>query len=139
MALNADIHWGLMLRVDVPQPITQGGWKYLLIEARNPFNFDGEIFGMHSTMESFLRAAGFRGPEVGAEADFVDVDTGFRSAEGAVNWIERVDVIPLVENVKPFRAWKLKNSSVYTVTDYADRVLTKGAEVDWAPLIGRIC
>jgi hypothetical protein len=138
MALNADIHWGLMLRVDVAQPITQDGWKYLLTEARHPFNFDGEIFGLHSAMEGQLREFGFHGPEEGSEADFVDVDTGLRTAATKVNWIERVDVMPLVEGIKPFRAWKLKNSGVYTVTNYNDRVLTKGTEVDWAPLIGKI-
>ncbi len=138
MALNAEIHWGLMLRVDVAQPITQVGWKYLLTEARHPFNFDGEIFGMHSTMEGQLREFGFRGPEAGVEADFVDVDTGFRTAGTAVNWIERIDVVPLVDGIKPFWAWKLKNSGVYTVTDFADRVLTKGTDVDWPPHIGKI-
>lgn len=55
MALNASIHWGLILRVDVPQAITQDGWKYLLAQARYPFNFDGEIFGLHSTMAEQLR------------------------------------------------------------------------------------
>jgi hypothetical protein len=55
MALNAAIHWGLILRVDVPHAITQDGWKYLLSQARYPFNFDGEIFGLHSTMAEQLR------------------------------------------------------------------------------------
>ncbi|MEI6800198.1 MAG: hypothetical protein WCO04_13420 [Pseudomonadota bacterium] len=138
MALNAYIHWGLILRVGVSQPITQEGWRYLLTEARHPFNFDGEIFGMHSTAQRLLRNFGFRGLEAGVDADFVDVDNGFRNAESVVNWIEQVDVVPLVESVKPFRAWKLKNSGAYTVTNFADQVLTKGTDVDWTPLIGKI-
>jgi len=95
LALNAAIHWGLILRVNVPQAVTQDGWKYLLANARYPFNFDGEIFGLHSSMGDQLRIFGFRGDEAGQEADFVDVDRGFNQASTAVNWLERVDVIPL--------------------------------------------
>ena len=138
MALNASIHWGLVLRVHVQQPITQDGWRHLLTDARYPLNFDGEIFGMHSTMQGRLREFGFRGPEAGLAADFVNVDIGFRTAGTTVDWIERVNVVPLVDGIKPFWAWKLKNSGVYTVTDFADRVLTKGTDVDWLPLIGKI-
>jgi hypothetical protein len=138
MALNADIHWGLMLRVHVAQPITQDGWRYLLTEARYPFNFDGEIFGLHSTMEDRMREFGFRGPDAGLAADFVDVDIGFRTAGTTVDWIERVAVMPLVDGVKPFKARKRKNSGAYTVTDFSDRVLTKGTHVDWPPHIGKI-
>ena len=65
MALNSDIHWGYILRVDVTKPIKQEGWKYLLQEANHGFNFDGEIFGLGFRMEDYLRDMGFRGSEVG--------------------------------------------------------------------------
>ena len=138
MALNAAIHWGLILRVDVPQAITQDGWKNLLAQARYPFNFDGEIFGLHSTMAKQLRAFGFRGQEAGHEADFVDVDHVYNTASEVVNWLELVDVSPLVDGLKPFQAWKLRNSGVYDVALFDDRVVTKGTHVDWPPLIGKI-
>ncbi len=138
MALNAAIHWGLILRIDVPQAVTQDGWKYLLAQARYPFNFDGEIFGLHSTMADQLREFGFRGEEAGQEADFVDVDYGYSTAVDTVNWLERVDVLPLINGFKPFQAWKLKNSGVYDVATFGDRVVTKGTHVDWPPLIGKI-
>lgn len=85
MALNAFIHWGLILRVDVEQPISQEGWKYLLSEARYPHNFDGEIFGLHASMSDKLREFGFRGEEAGLKADFVDVDKGYRDAAQKVD------------------------------------------------------
>ena len=138
MALNAGIHWGLILRINTPNTITQDGWKWLLSEARFPFNYDGEIIGLGFRLENELRKFGFRGSEAGQNADFIDVDVGFRTAETTVDWIERVDVVPLVDGIKPFWAWKLKNSGVYTVTDFTDRVLTKGTDVDWPPLIGKI-
>lgn len=138
MALNAAIHWSLILRVDVSQDITQDGWKHLLTHARYPFNFDSEIFGLHSTMSDQLREFGFRGEEAGPEADFVDVDFGYRTAVNTVNWLERVDVVSLVDGLKPFQAWKLKNSGVYDVATFDDRVVRKGTHVDWPPLIGKI-
>ena len=138
MALNANIHWGLMLRVDVSQAITNEGWKWLLREARYPFNFDGEIFGMHSSMESQLLEFGFRGEAAGREADFVDVDRGYRTATQTVDWLERIAVTPLVDGLQSFEAWKCKNSGVYEVATSDDRVLTKGTHVDWPPLIGKI-
>ncbi len=138
MALDASIHWGLILRVEVPQKITQEGWKWLLSEARFPCNFDGEIFGLHSGMQDQLRDLGFRGPEFGLESDFVDVDFGYRTAVNTVSWLQRIDVVPLIESVKPFSAWKIKNSNVYTVENLDGRILTKGTEVDWLPLIGKI-
>ena len=138
MALNAAIHWGLILRIDVPQAIKQDGWKYLLNQARYPLNFDGEIFGLHSTMAEQLREYGFRGEEAGQEADFVDVDYGYSTASATVNWLERVDVTPLVDGFKPFQAWKLRNSGVYDVATFDDRIVRKGTHVDWPPLIGKI-
>jgi hypothetical protein len=139
MALNASIHWGLILRVNVSQSISQIGWKNILAEARQPFNFDGEIFGMHSTMANQLREYGFKGEEAGLEADFVDVDRGYNTATQTVNWLEKVFVTPLVDDLKPFEAWKIRNSGVYVVENFLDgRILTKGTEVDWPPLIGRI-
>jgi hypothetical protein len=138
LALNAAIHWGLILRVDVPQAITQDGWKYLLSQARYPFNFDGEIVGLGFGLEEQLREFGFRGDEAGREADFVDVDHGYRTATETVNWLELVDVAPLVEGLKPFQAWKLRNSGVYDVATFDDRVVRKGTHVDWPPLIGKI-
>lgn len=138
MALNAEIHWGFILRVNVPQAVSQDGWKYLLKNARYPSNFDGEIFGLHSSMEGQLRNFGFRGEEAGQDADFVDVDRGFNQASTVVNWLERVDVIPLIDRLKPFQAWKLSNSGVYDVSTLNDRVLRKGSDVDWHPLIGKI-
>ena len=138
MALNAGIHWGLILRINTPNTITQEGWKWLLSEARFPFNYDGEIIGLGFRLENELRKFGFRGSEAGQNADFIDVNVGFRTAETKIDWIERVDVVPLVDGIKPFWAWKLKNSGVYTVTDFTDRVLTKGTDVDWPPLIGKI-
>ena len=138
MALNAEIHWGIMLRVNVTQPVTQEGWKYLLQEARNPFNFDGEIFGLGFRLEDQLREFGFRGEEAGLEADFIDVDYAYRTATNTVNWLDHVEVVPLVEGLKPFQAWKLKSSGVYTVTDMLGQVFTKGTEVDWPRLIGKI-
>lgn len=138
MALNAGIHWGLILRINTPNTISQEGWKWLLSEARFPFNYDGEIIGLGFRLENKLRKFGFRGSEAGQNADFIDVNVGFRTAETTVDWIERVNVVPLVDGIKPFWAWKLKNSGVYTVTDFTDRVLTKGTDVDWPPLIGKI-
>ena len=138
MALNAGIHWGLILRINTPNTITQDGWKWLLSEARFPFNYDGEIIGLGFRLENELRKFGFRGSEAGQNADFIDVNVGFRTAETTVDWIERVYVVPLVDGTKPFWAWELKNSGVYTVTDFTDRVLTKGTDVDWPPLIGKI-
>jgi hypothetical protein len=138
MALDASIHWGLILRVEVPQKITQEGWKWLLSEARFPSNFDGEIFGLHSVMQDQLRDFGFRGPEFGLEADFVDVDFGYRTVVNTVSWLQRIDVVPLIDSVKTFNAWKTKNSNVYTVENLDGRILTKGTEVDWLPLIGKI-
>lgn len=88
MALNAMIHWGLILRVNVPQTITQDGWKYLLTYARYPFNFDGEIFGLGFGLEDQLRDFGFRGEEAGQEADFVDVDCGFSTDMWSMHWLE---------------------------------------------------
>lgn len=138
MALNASIHWGLILRVEVSHEISQEGWKWLLSESRFPFNFDGEVFGLHSRMEDQLRDFGFRGPEFGLDADFVDVDRGFRTAVSAVNWLQLIDVVPLVDCVTPFQAWKFKDSNVYTVGTLDGNILTKGTEVDWPPLIGKI-
>lgn len=138
MALNAMIHWGLMLRVDTPHTITQEGWKWLLSEARFPFNFDGEIIGLGFRLEDPLREFGFRGSEAGQEADFVDVDRVIHAASEAVNWLELVAVKPLVGGLKPFEAWKLKNSGVYDVATLDDQVVTKGTQVDWPPLIGKI-
>ena len=85
-----------------------------------------------------MRNFGFRGEESGQETDFVDVDRGFNQASTVVNWLGLVDVIPLVDNLKPFQAWKLKNSGVYDVATFEDRVLRKGTDVDWHPLIGKI-
>ena len=124
--------------MDTPQEITQEGWKWLLSEARFPFNFDGEIIGLGFRLEDQLREFGFRGSEAGRDADFVDVDHGFRSAEHTVNWLELVSITPLIESVKPFQAWKLKDSGVYTVSTLDDGTLTKGTQVDWPPLIGKI-
>lgn len=138
MALNAEVHWGLILRIDVPQRISQEGWKHLLKDARYPFNFDGELFGLHSTMSGQLREFGFRGEEAGQEADFVDVHYGYRTALETVNWLEHVDVMPLIRGVKPFPALKLKNSGVYDVATIDDRVVCKGTHVDWQPMIGKI-
>ena len=138
MALNAEIHRGLILRVDVPQAITQDGWKYLLSQARMPFNFDGEIFGLHSTMAEKLLKFGFRGEEAGLEADFVDVDYGFHTASETVNWLELVDSSLLVDGLKTFKAWKLRNSGAYDVATFDDPVVRKGTHIDWLPLIGKI-
>jgi hypothetical protein len=138
MAINATIHWGLILRVDTPQVISQEGWKWLLSEARLPFNFDGEVIGLGFRLEEKLREFGFRGSEAGQDADFVDVDHGLKPAEHIVNWLELVSVTPLIEGIKSFEAWKLKRSGVYTVSTLEERILTKGTEVDWPPLIGKI-
>ena len=94
------IHWGLILRVDTPHTITQEGWKWLLSEARFPFNFDGEVIGLGFRLEDELREFGFRGIEAGQDADFVDVDQFFRSAETTVNWLELVSVTPLIEGIE---------------------------------------
>lgn len=89
-------------------------------------------------MAEKLRKFGFRGEEAGQEADFVDVDYGFRTAAETVNWLKRVDVAPLVDGIKLFQAWKLRNSGVYNVATFDDRVVTRGTHVDWPPLIGKI-
>jgi hypothetical protein len=112
--------------------------EYLLAQARYPFNFDGEIFGLRSTMAEQLRIFGYRGEEAGQEADFVDIDWGYRTASETVNWLERVDVVPLIDGLKPFEAWKLKSSGVYDTATFDDQVVTKGTHVDWPPLIGKI-
>ena len=64
MALNSCIHWGCILRVNVDQAIKQDGWKWLL-QICNSHNFDGEIFGGHSTDVKSFREWGFRGSEAG--------------------------------------------------------------------------
>jgi hypothetical protein len=138
MALNAGIHWGLILRVDVAQPIAQEGWKWLLRNARFSWNFDGEICGLALRDNLQLLKFGFRGPEAGLDADFVDVDQGFRSATETVGWLEMVDVLPLSDDQKCFKAWKLKGSEVYTVSTLDGCLVRKGYEVDWSPLIGKI-
>tara|TARA_R110000744_G_scaffold357040_1_gene463834 strand:+ start:1877 stop:2287 length:411 start_codon:yes stop_codon:yes gene_type:complete len=135
MALNGDIHWGCILRVDVAQPIKQEGWKYLLQEANN-FNFDGEIFGLGFRMEDYLRDIGFRGSEAGLEADFVD--NHHRDVVAQVNWLEHVEVTPFNDDIKPFGAYKLKQSDVFTVPTMTDELLTKGYQCDWPPYIGKI-
>lgn len=138
MALNANIHWGLILRVNVHQHITQDGWKFLLSHARFPFNFDGEIYGLGFGMEEELLGYGFRGPEAGEHADYVDVDHGYQTAVNQVNWLELVDVVPIVSSVDPFKAWKLKKSGVFTVGTVDDQLVMKGTEVDWSPLVSAI-
>ena len=138
MALHSGIHWGYILRVKVEQTIDQEGWKYLLQEAHRDFNFDGEIFGLGFRMEEWLRDVGFRGSEAGLEADFVEQGVPDRVVE-QVNWLEHVDVKPLVEDIKPFGAYKLNKSDVFTVATFPDcRVVTKGTSVDWPPYIGKI-
>ena len=136
MAINSDIHWGCILRVDVAQPIKQEGWKYLLQEANN-FNFDGEIFGLGFRMEDYLRDIGFRGSEAGLEADFVESGVPSRVVE-QVNWLEHVEVKPFNDDLKPFGAYKLKQSDVFTVRTMTDELLTKGYQCDWPPYIGKI-
>jgi hypothetical protein len=138
MALNAGIHWGLILRIDVAQTIARDGWKWLLKQARFPWNFDGEIFGLDARYRERLLEFGFRGPEAGLDADFVDVNQGFRSATETVGWLEMVDVLPLSDDQKCFKAWKLKGSEVYAVSTLDGCLVTKGYEVDWSPLIGKI-
>lgn len=136
MAINSDIHWGCILRVDVAQPIEQEGWKYLLQEA-NTFNFDGEIFGLGFRMEDYLRDIGFRGSEAGLEADFVESGVPSRVVE-QVNWLENVEVKPFNDDIKPFGAYKLKQSDVFTVRTMTDELLTKGYQCDWPPYIRKI-
>ena len=150
MALESGTHWGCILRVDVDQAIKQDGWKWLLRNC-NSHNFDGEIFGGHSTDAKRLREWGFRGSEAGLEADFVltdqDNDYARRVAAGMdyhqyiankVNWLEYVEVRSLVEGVKPFGVFKLKNSEVYSVKTFDGKTVTKGHDVDWPPFIGKI-
>ncbi len=60
--------------------------------------------GLFTKVENRLREFGFHGPEAGVAADFVDIDTGFRTAGVTVNWNERVDVVPLVGGFKPSKA-----------------------------------
>ena len=138
MAINAAIHWGLILRVNTPNTITKEGWKWLLSEARFPFNFDGEIIGLGFRLEDQLREWGFRGNEAGQDADFVDAEQSVADVENSVEWLELVSVTPLIEGVEPFEAWKLKDSGVYTACTLNDQVMTKGTHVDWHPLIGKI-
>jgi hypothetical protein len=138
MALNAGVHWGLILRIDVPQPIAEEGWKWLLKQSRFPWNFDGEIFGLDARVSERLLEIGFRGSDSGLDADFVNVDQGFRTATGTVGWLEMVDVLSLRGDLKPFKAWKLQVSQEYTVSTLDGRLVTKGYEVDWKPLIGKI-
>jgi hypothetical protein len=138
VALNAGVHWGLILRIDVPQPIAEEGWKWLLKQARFHWNFDGEIFGLDARVSERLLEIGFRGSDAGLDADFVIVDQGFRTATGNVGWLEMVDVLSLRVDLKPFKAWKLKNSEVYTVSTLDGLLITKGYEIDWAPLIGKV-
>ena len=150
MALESGTHWGCILRVDVDQAIKQDGWKWLLRNC-NSHNFDGEIFGGHSTDAKRLREWGFRGSEAGLEADFVltDQDDDFVARVAAkmnyhqniaskVSWLEYVEVKPLVEGIKPFGAFKLTGSEVYTVTTMDDQKASKGHEVDWLPFIGKM-
>ena len=138
MALNAGVHWGIILRIDVIQPIAPEGWKWLLKHAHNPWNFDGEIYGLSSSEKELLLKFGFRGNEAGRDADFVDVDGGFRSASEAVKWLTLIDVVPLKDGIKPFKAWRLKKSEVFTVSTLDGNLVTKGSEIDWEPCIGRL-
>jgi hypothetical protein len=137
MALNSSIHWGYILRINVDQPIDQEGWKHLLLEARHGFNFDGEIFGLGFRMEEWLRSIGFRGSEAGLDADFVENGAPSRVV-AQVNWLEHIDVRPFIESIKPFGAYKLKQSNVFTVSTMFGELLTKGYQCDWPPLIGKI-
>ena len=101
-------------------------------------------------MKSF-REWGFRGSEAGLEADFVltEQDDDFAARVAAkmnyhqniaskVNWLEYVEVRPLVEGIKPFGVFKLKESEVYSVKTFGGETVTKGHEVDWPPFIGKI-
>ena len=150
MALNSGTHWGCILRVDVDQAIEQDGWKWLLRQC-NSHIFDGEIFGGLSSHVKLFREWGFRGSEAGLEADFVltyEYDDSSRrvAAEmdyhqyiaSKVNWLEYVEVRPLVEGIKPFGVFKLKESEVYSVKTFGGETVTKGHEVDWPPFIGKI-
>ena len=42
------------------------------------------------------------------------------------------------EDIKPFGAYKLKQSGVFTVPTMSDELLTKGYQCDWPPYIGKI-
>ena len=142
MALNSGTHWGCILRVYVDQAIKQEGWKWLL-QNSNSHNFDREIFGGHSTDMKSFREWGFRGSEAGLEADFVETYSPESGHYGLlvaskVSWLEYVEVKPLVEGIKPFGAFKLTGSEVYTVTTMDDQKVSKGHEVDWLPFIGKI-
>ena len=55
-----------------------------------------------------------------------------------VNWLEHVEVKPFNEDIKPFGAYKLKQSDVFTVPTMTDELLTKGYQCDWPPYIGKI-
>ena len=52
-----------------------------------------------------------------------------------VNWLEYVEVRSLVEGIKPFGVFKLKESEVYSVRTFDGETLTKGHEVDWNPVV----
>jgi len=137
MALNSGIHWGCILRVNVDQAIKQEGWKWLL-QNSNSHNFDREIFGGHSTDMKSFREWGFRGSEAGLEADFVETYSPESGHYGLLvaskaNWLEYVDVKPLVEGIKPFGAFMLKDSAVNNVISFDRGILTKGFDVEWTP------
>ena len=88
-------------------------------------------------MENYLRDIGFRGSEAGLEADFVESGVPSRVVE-QVNWLEHVEVKPFNDDLKPFGAYKLKQSDVFIVRTMTDELLTKGYKCDWPPYIGKI-
>ncbi len=135
----------LILRVETPNSVSAGGWRYLLKRCNPQKNFDGEImvFGAMSGGDidhevAMLRSFGFIGPGEGEWSDMVVWEFG--PSEAMPSWLSVVEVTFFDEGAKPCRAWQLTNSQVYTLIDFHTRVElpTKGYQCDWPPLIGKV-
>jgi len=137
MAIQTLSFISLILRPYVKQTIGTDGWEYLFAQVDTYRNFDGEIFGLGIRIEKYLRDLGFRGSQAGLEADFKENDIPHRVVQH-VNWLEHADVKPLIEDIKPLRAFKLKQPDVFTVSPLDGAIITKGYQCDWPPNIGNI-
>lgn len=142
MAIRVMPFHAIVLRLFVPQDITQSGWRMLIANVALG-RFDGEIMAFGSMdpiaiigVGKSLEGMGFKGPVHGDDADFALLDRG----EGAMpSWLEKVE-LRFFDSGLVSAAWKMVNSETYALADQNGResLPTKGYQVDWPPFIGRI-
>ncbi|MDE3237865.1 MAG: hypothetical protein KGN33_02770 [Paracoccaceae bacterium] len=147
MAIKVMPYITVILRTQVEQPISSEGWRYLANSVDPSRNFDGEIMvfgfmggnGVQRCIDR-LTSFGFIGPDRGNQSDIVVWEGPFGPATSMVDWLSLVDVNFFDANIEPCQAWKLTNSSVYTLLDFhiLENLPTKGYECDWHPNIGKI-